>query len=118
MSRVLIVDDAEILAHLLATLLGDAGHDPVEVSEHAERLLDPADPLWEGVQVLLTDLHGVNGLDILTTAAAYHPSIHRLVLTGYEQGTKATEHVEQLAHRLLLKPADVLNIVGIIEDLA
>lgn len=117
MIRALVVDDNDTLAHLLVTLLTTAGHEAIEVSGEAHRLLDPSDSLWGGVNVLITDLSmpGIDGLDILTVAALYHKNIHRLVLTGYDPLPDSPAHA--LAHRVLLKPSDVLDIVRVVESL-
>ena len=68
MARVLVVDDSDVIAHLLVTVLRDHGHDPVEVSEDSKRLLDPTDPLWDGVEFLVTDLRmpGVSGMRVIS----------------------------------------------------
>lgn len=119
MSRVLVVDDSEMIAHLLMNLLTENGHEVTEVSEHAERLLEPDSELWDGIDAMVCDLQmpGVTGLEVLAVAAVYHPTITRIVLTGYDQDAAALEVLADLADHVLLKPRDVLDIVTIIAAL-
>lgn len=119
MSRVLVVDDSDFIAHLLVTLLTDNGHHTIEVSDQAQRLLDPMSDLWADLDVLVTDLRmpGASGMEVLATAAKHHPRVFRIVLTGYDPDSEQILVLQDLAHRVLHKPQDVLEVVRIVDVL-
>lgn len=114
--NVLIVDDSDVIAHLLVTLLAEAGHRCTELVRGAKRLLDPHDPLWTDLDVLVTDLRmpDVNGKELLEVASKHYPDVHCMVLTGYFPDTVAESDLKGMDVRVLYKPEDVLDVVRIV----
>lgn len=120
MSKVLIVDDSDVIARLLHRSLEMAGHEVVEVTADAPALLNPSNPLWCDADVLVCDLHmpTVNGLELLAVAHTYHPRLHLIVFTGLSEFDADVQAAAAFADRILYKPNDVLRIASAVEELA
>lgn len=112
MSLVLVVDDSDVIAVWLSSLLATEGYDVRCVSHDLERLLDPTDPSWSDVAVLFCDLMmpGVPGIDVLRVARDHHPHIRRIALTGAE--SPLLEQGRELAHETLRKPTGFDDILA------
>lgn len=99
MLRVLVVEDSEAMVELLVTVLMLESFEVVAVRRRFERLLNPHDLAWQGIDVLVTDLmlgdepgyRPVTGVDILRAALEDHPHIKRIALTAATHGTLANE---------------------------
>jgi CheY-like chemotaxis protein len=119
-ARVLVVDDSDIIARLLVTLLEQHGHEAIDAAERYADLLDPGSDLWAGTSVLITDLRMpvISGVELLAHARVYHPGVYRIVLTGWDRDPDALEVVEDLADKVLVKPRDVLAIPVILAERA
>lgn len=119
MSRVLIVDDNDVIAKLLARSLSDAGHETVQVSGHPEELINPSSELWLGADVLVCDLRmpTLSGYELLAVALTYFPNIRRIVFTGLSPYDTEVTDAAKLADRVLFKPADALRVAEVVEEL-
>jgi DNA-binding NtrC family response regulator len=103
---VLVVEDSEPIADLLAVVLDLDGLDTRLVTHAFDRLLDPASPLWHGLSAVCTDLQlgdVVTGVDILAVAAHDHPHLRRIALTASLD--ELLDQARPLAHAVLPKPA-------------
>lgn len=105
-SKVLIVDDEDLICSLLDRVLRLEGYD-VETSTKPEEGLNllkqtPYD-------VLLTDLHmsGMNGLELLGRARRIQPACDVVMMTGYATVETAKEAIKLGAIDYITKPLDI-----------
>lgn len=108
--KVLVVDDQPVTARLFSIVIRQGGHEAVEVTDKFEELLISANPLWEGVDILLCDLRlpGISGIDIVDKARLYFPHIYRVIVTVSNPLDIPS------ADLVLYKPQDVESIVSVI----
>lgn len=119
MSRVLVVDDMDVITHLLSVLLERGNLTPVEVPpKHIKELLSPDSSYWNDVDVIICDISmpGVDGRDILSVAKKYFPNILRVVLTGWYAGSDIAQDLYEYADIVKYKPDDVVDIVRLIQE--
>ena len=90
MGRILVADDHDSLRRGLARALADAGHDVQEASNGNAAL----ERLHEGgFDVVVTDFRmgGADGLDVLRTAKALHPTTSVILMTAFGSIQTAVE---------------------------
>lgn len=107
--HVVVVDDEALIAQLIAMNLRHRGH---TVTEHtsAVGLLDPA--VWEGVDVVVTDLAMpvVSGEELCAWLAANAPNVRRVVLTASGRDLAGVD-----CHAPLAKPIDMEALFAAVE---
>jgi DNA-binding response OmpR family regulator len=95
MARVLVIDDEELVAQMLQTILENGGHSVLVASRAREglRLLDS-----EAIDLVLTDLQlsDLTGVDIVAALREHNAELPIIVLSGAYDGP----HVEAAALRL------------------
>ncbi len=111
MTRVLVVDDSESITAVIDLSLGAIGGlDVLVVNSDFTSLLNPHDPRWEQVGLLVCDLMlpGLSGLDIMAACRRHLPHIEVIAMTGAESGTFEEVRVARtLADHFIAKPSDI-----------
>lgn len=104
MSRVLVVDDEPAVRFALTEMLGDRGHDVIDVASGTDAL-----PHLTDVDVVVTDLAmpGLDGLGLLREARRRVPGLPVIVLTARGSEKSAVEAMRAGAEDYLSKPFDV-----------
>jgi putative two-component system response regulator len=108
-SRILIVDDEEVVRLVLGEALGNSfALAIVKTAEEAVPYLTRQPP-----NILLVDknLPGMSGIDLLKQAKALDPEIEVIIITGYASLESAIEAMRLGAYDYLLKPFEDLAIV-------
>lgn len=114
MARVLIVDDEQCIRRTLGTFLERDGHEVTTAADaEAAQLLLAAKP-WD---VVLTDIimPGADGVDLLRTVRAEHPTTQVILITGEPSVDTASDAVRLGAFDYLAKPVtprDICRVVG------
>ena len=105
MTLVLVVEDSPTIASFATTSLHLGGFEVRQRIEDFPELLNPADPDWADVDVLLCDLMlpDTDGALIIATARIHHPHIRRILFTAASTA-KAAAAVHEGAI-VLFKPA-------------
>lgn len=105
MPRVLIVEDSLASAGYFKASLQLEGFGVQHRASNFAGLLNPDDPDWLGVDILLCDLMlpDVTGSEIIHTARTHYPHIRTVLFTAATQQT--AEVAGQEATLVLLKPA-------------
>ena len=106
MGRILIADDHDSLRRGLAQTLAEASHD-VEEAQNGNVALEK---LHEGFfDVVVSDLKmgGSNGLDVLKTAKALHPSTSVILMTAFGSISTAVDAMKAGACDYVQKPFEI-----------
>ncbi len=106
MGRILIADDHDALRRGLARGLAEAGHEVDEASNGnaaIERLHD------SHFDIVLSDLRmgGSDGLDVLRTTKALHPTTAVILMTAFGSVTTAVEAMKSGAFDYVQKPFEI-----------
>src|ERR671910_703528 len=106
MARILVADDHDALRRGLALSLTTAGHDVDEAGNGNAAL----ERLHEGYfDVVVSDLKmgGSDGLDVLRTTKALHPSTSVILMTAFGSVTTAVEAMKHGAFDYVQKPFEL-----------
>src|SRR5258708_6185446 len=107
-SRVLVVDDQEVVCEVLSALLRrenfevEAVHDGSEALERLRATAAAGAPF--DVVVLDKNLPGLSGLRVLEQGKRAHPLIEFVMITGYASFESAVEALSLGAYDYLVKP--------------
>ena len=120
MSRfnIAIVEDEPYAARFVERVVRDTGlFDVLGCFESAEELLES--PVLKQVQALVSDIRlgGIDGLDMLRRIAAVNPSLHTVIVSGYDSFEYAREAVQLRVIRYLLKPISVDELKSALQAL-
>jgi two-component system response regulator AtoC len=106
MGRILIADDHDALRRGLVRGLTEAGHDVDEASNGNAAIEKLHDSYYD---VVLSDLKmgGSDGLDVLRTARALHPTTAVILMTAFGSVTTAVEAMKIGAFDYVQKPFEI-----------
>jgi DNA-binding response OmpR family regulator len=109
--KILIVEDEELVRSSLADVLLADGY-AVETAANGQAALDRLGQ--ENFDLILLDLilPGVDGMEVMRSAARLAPDTKILVLTGHGTLETAVEALRQGAHDYILKPASAHVILS------
>jgi putative two-component system response regulator len=114
MTRVLVIDDEEVIRGLMREILERAGYETIgaETAEQALSLLEEQD-----VSLVVSDIvmPGLTGLELLEEVRARRPSLPVILVTGAGTYENLSEAVTRGANGLVIKPfshADLQNAVA------
>ncbi|MDB5418774.1 MAG: response regulator [Phenylobacterium sp.] len=113
MPRILLAEDDDSLRGFLARALERAGYEVVACAdgdEAAARL----DEVWD---LLLTDIvmPGLDGIEVARRAAAKHPGLRIMFITGFAAVALAAGEAAPLGAKVLSKPIHLREIVSEVE---
>ena len=81
-SRILVVDDDQVIRTLMTEILNDAGYEVITAAggQEAVGLLER-----DRIDLIITDLimPDLNGIEVLRTAIALDPDYRVIIITGY-----------------------------------
>jgi len=106
MGRILIADDHDALRRGLARALTEAGHDTDEAPNGNAAIARLHDGYYD---VVLSDLKmgGSDGLEVLRTTKALHPSTAVILMTAFGSVTTAVEAMKSGAFDFVQKPFEI-----------
>jgi DNA-binding NtrC family response regulator len=114
--RILVVDDEAPIRDLCARVLSRNGFEVTLAStgEDAVSRLQAAP-----YDLVISDIRmpGISGIDVLTTAKTLHPGIHVILITGFGTSEVADRANQGGVYRILTKPFDALELLGIVRKL-
>lgn len=114
MSAILVVDDDETFAAVLAGALARRGYE-VETA-HSSRAAFAAMASKDFDRLVLDlRLAHENGLELVPSLCEKRPGIRIVVLTGYANIATAVETIKLDAHHYLTKPTDVTTLLAAFE---
>ncbi len=104
--RLLIVDDDDETAELLAEALGVHGHECVPCTSSAQAL---ARLRHDDIDLVITDvqMEGMSGIDLCKEIRSAHPNLSTIVVTGHGSIEIAIEAIRAGAYDFVLKPISV-----------
>jgi CheY-like chemotaxis protein len=115
MANVLLVDDDDTIRSMLAEVLLVHGFQVTAASSVPEALRFMSS---ESYDVLLSDLHMPGAGDGLTVVSAMrhsNPKAVTLLLSAFPEMAAAAKAILRQADEILLKPMDMMELVGVIE---
>src|ERR1700692_3437369 len=106
MGRVLIADDHDVLRRGLVRALTDAGHEVEEASNGNAAIERLTDSYFD---VVLSDLKmgGSDGMDVLRTTRALHPTTSVILMTAFGSVNTAVEAMKIGAFDYVQKPFEI-----------
>jgi response regulator RpfG family c-di-GMP phosphodiesterase len=107
--RILVVEDEAGMRLLLETLLEAEGH-KVEVADSGEAALELLRA--RDYQLLVTDLRmpGLDGMELIRQARAWHPELPVIMVTGYATVDNAVLALRRGVNDYLTKPFDIQDL--------
>ena len=113
-TRVIVVDDREEMAEMLAEALCDRGYEGLAVSSSREALRVLR---TERIDAMITDLRmpEIDGMALLDASQALDPSRPVIVMTAYGTLETAVESTGRGAFRYLTKPFRMESLVEALE---
>ncbi len=115
LTRILLVDDDEVVRATLSALLGENGFAVTAVANVVEALKRIS---LETYDVLLSDLHMPGAGDGLTVVSAMrhaNPSAVTLLLSAFPQMEAAAQAIVLQADEILFKPMDLTLLLNVIK---
>ncbi|MEZ6094533.1 MAG: response regulator [Pirellulaceae bacterium] len=118
--RILIVDDDKDILTNLADILTDKGYEPITVNDSREALdlVQKSDPADRAFDLCLLDfkMPGMDGLGLYEKIKSIVPSLRVIMITAYagEDGVDRAKNAG--TWRILRKPVDVPQLLGMIND--
>lgn len=109
-SRVLVVDDEEVVRVMFESLLGDEGFECLlaEDAATAAEMIEKHDP---ALVLVDKNLPGKSGLDLIAEQKRLHPDTEFIMITGYASLDSAVKAMELGAFSYLTKPFDDIDVV-------
>jgi putative two-component system response regulator len=103
MSRILVIDDEQVIRDLIVEILVDGGHDAFGVATAEEALEGLAD---RRIGLVVSDIvmPGLSGLELLGLARTQRPSLPVLLVTGAGTHGNLREALARGAAGLVMKP--------------
>ena len=113
MSRILLAEDDESLRGFLARALERAGYEVTACADGEEAVA----VLGEDWDLLLTDIvmPGIDGIEVARQAAARHPGLRIMFITGFAAVALAAGDRTPPGARVLSKPVHLREIVAEVE---
>lgn len=111
MTSILLVDDEIYFRERLGRAFEKREYE-VFLAENYDQAMDIVNIHRPELAVVDLRMPGKSGLDLIKDAAAIHPDMRIVVLTGYGSIATATEAVKLGAISFLPKPADVDDIIN------
>lgn len=118
MSRILYLDDEELLVFLVTRLLQRLGHEPLGFTEPAQALATfKSDP--GQFALVLTDLSmpGANGLDFAQEILATAPNTRVAILTGHAEPDDVTRATAIGIRAVEQKPLTIEELAPVLQRL-
>lgn len=114
LGTILLVDDEDYVRDSLSLVLERRGF-LARTAAGAEEALRP--DILEGVDAVITDLKmpGVGGLELLKRIRAKRPELPVIVLTAYGSVPTAVEGMKAGAYEFMQKPADIEELMRVLE---
>jgi len=113
MPRILLAEDDDSLRGFLARALERAGYD-VTACADGEEAVAVLEQDWD---LLLTDIvmPGMDGIEVARLAAARHPGLRIMFITGFAAVALAANESAPLGAKVLAKPIHLREIVTEVE---
>ena len=114
MSRILVIDDEQVIRRLMCEILERAGHETVAAETSDEALAELED---DRIVLVVSDIvmPGLTGLELLEEVRARRPSLPVILVTGAGTYENLSQAVTRGADGLVIKPfshADLQNAVA------
>lgn len=115
MSRILVIDDEELIIEALQAILEDLGHRVTGCSNSEDGIREALEHTYD---LIITDLRmpGKSGLDVTKEILSIKPDADILVVTAYPTDPLAGKTLEAGARALTKKPFEIAKILEVLQD--
>lgn len=115
MSRILIIDDEEMILEVVKHVLEPMGH---EVAVASDSIKGACLAIEEPFDVVVVDIRmpDQNGADVVRNIRSQRPEQKIVIATGYPNDPIAQEALDAGAAALLQKPFEIAHIVSFVES--
>ena len=113
-TRILIVDDEEVVVHSCVRILGECGYETDSAADGREAL-KKVDESHYDVMILDIMMPGIDGLEVLQRVKESHPDIDVIMVTGLSQIDTAVRAMKLGAYDYLPKPFDPDELTLVVE---
>ncbi len=111
-TKVLVVDDDQVVLHAAAEILKREGYTVIAVDDAVEALAAGADPSVD-VAVLDIKMPNYDGLQLLNEFKRTRPDLEVIMMTGYGTVETAVEAMKAGALEYLRKPFDKIEVLSL-----
>jgi DNA-binding NtrC family response regulator len=112
----LIVDDDQEVRNTLVTILENEGY-LVETAENGKKAVSMCEKTSFDVALIDIELPDIKGTELLHILSKKQPKMVRIIITGHPSIENAAKSVNEKADGYILKPFDVLELLGMIKRL-
>lgn len=116
MKKILIVDDQEGIRKLLAEACMILGYDAQTASSGLEALERINEDKFQ-LAIVDMKMPGLSGIETITKMRSTDKDIKTILMTGYGESFYREETVNEIADGVVLKPFDLDEIRGLLEQL-
>lgn len=116
-TRVLVIDDEEVVRLGLARVLSETHHE-VEMAKSGPDALSEMEKRDFDVVLLDLRLPGMDGMDVLKTIKQRWPDSEVVIVTGYPTIESAKEAIRLGANDYLAKPTDPEDVIRVTGEAA
>lgn len=113
--KVLVVDDATFMRHVIKGILTEMGCEVVGEAKDGQEAVDQYDQLQPDVVTLDLVMPNKGGLEALRDIRAKHPSAKVIVVSAIDQRESLMEAMKLGAADYVVKPFERDRVVGAIE---
>lgn len=106
MPRILVIDDEEIIRHLLSRTLGEKGYE-IEIAKDGSVALGKIKRNFFNLLIADLKMPKIDGMEVLKEIKKGNPYIEVIIITGYPTIESAVEAIKIGAYDFISKPFDI-----------
>jgi DNA-binding NtrC family response regulator len=114
-ARILIVDDEATIRKMFSAILEEEGY-IVETAENGKEAIEKTKKRFYNVSLIDVRLPDTEGTALLTAMRDTTPRMVKIIVTGYPAVKNAVEAVNKGADVYVLKPPNMAELIGTIEE--
>ena len=114
-TRILVVDDDEEVRKTMNRILTKKGY-AVDLASSGNEAINRAKETVYKVAILDIRLPDMEGVELLTKMRETVPKTRKIMITGYPTMQNAVTALNSKADAYLIKPVDIKNLLGLIQE--
>jgi DNA-binding NtrC family response regulator len=114
-TRILVIDDDENVRKKMKTILTKKGY-AVDLASSGNEAINRAKKTAYNVALIDIRLPDMEGVELLTKMRETIPKTRKIMITGYPTMQNAVTALNSKADAYLIKPVDIIKLLGIIQE--